>query len=203
MVRTVKKPEVRRLEIVRAARTLFLSRGYDQTAMQDVVDALGLAKGTVYYYFPSKEYLLEAVVEDLIDEATEKMQDLVDQAEGGALDKLEQLVKGGRMQDENADLLETIHLPGNSALHTRLLAVGILKQAPLFAAVIEQGCREGVFRTESPLETAEFMLTGVQFLTDMGIHPWKDGDLARRAGAFPSLLEQLLDAPRGSCSFLF
>lgn len=203
MVRTVKKPEVRRLEIVHAARGLFLARGYDQTSMQDVVDALGLAKGTVYYYFPSKEELLEAVVEDLIEEATEHMQALVDSSEGSALEKLELLVRGGRMQDDNADLLEHIHLSGNSGLHTRLLAVAILKQAPLYAGVIAQGCREGIFRTESPLEAAEFMLTGVQFLTDMGIHPWENEDLARRAKAFPKLLEQLLDAPRGSCSFLF
>jgi AcrR family transcriptional regulator len=203
MVRSVKKPEVRKLEIIRAARGLFLSRGYDQTSMQDVVDALGLAKGTVYYYFPSKEDLLEAMVADLIDETTDRMQVLVENAGGSALEKLELLVRSGRMQDENADLLAYIHRPGNNGMHARFLAVAVLKQAPLYAAVIEQGCREGLFHTESPLEAAEFMLTGVQFLTDMGIHPWEREDLARRAKAFPVLLEQWLDAPRGSCSFLF
>ncbi|MHC1782306.1 MAG: TetR/AcrR family transcriptional regulator [Anaerolineaceae bacterium] len=204
MVRIVKKPEVRKLEIVQAARDLFLTRDYDQVTMQDVVDALGLAKGTVYYYFPSKEDLLEAVVEHLIDEATAHMQTLVDNAGGAAaLKKLELLVRGGRMKEEHANLLETIHRPGSSGLHARLLAAAILKQAPLYAGVIEQGCREGIFHTESPLEAAEFMLTGVQFLTDMGIHPWSGEDLARRAKAFPALLESLLAAPRGSCNFLF
>ena len=49
MARTVKKPAERRKEIIDAARSLFQSKDYDQTTMQDVIEAVGIAKGTVYY----------------------------------------------------------------------------------------------------------------------------------------------------------
>jgi hypothetical protein len=63
-------------------------------------------------------------------------------------------------------------------------------------------CDEGVFKTRAPLECAEFMLSAIQFLTDMGIYPWTEEDLKRRIQAFPTLIEQLLQAPSGSFQFL-
>ncbi len=58
MVRTVKDPEVRKTEIIKSARRFFQTRDYDKTTMQDVMVELGIAKGTIYYYFKSKEELL-------------------------------------------------------------------------------------------------------------------------------------------------
>jgi hypothetical protein len=78
----------------------------------------------------------------------------------------------------------------------------LMRQAPLYAELIRQGCEEGLFQTEHPLECAEFILAGIQFLTDMGIHPWKQEDLIRRLLAFPPMIEALLNAPQGSFQFL-
>lgn len=202
MVRTVKKPEERRTEIIKAARYLFQTREYDKTTMQDVMNHLGVAKGTIYYYFTSKEELLEAVIEDMVAESVERMQQLVDGASGNALDKIRLLVAAGQLAEENQDMLQQIHQPGNLGLHTRLLAVALQKQAPLYAQLFEQGCAEGLFQTDTPLETAEFILTAVQFLTDTGIFPWPPEVLTRRAQALPALIEAQLKAPRGSFQFL-
>ena len=78
----------------------------------------------------------------------------------------------------------------------------LIKQAPLYAKLIRQGCEEGLFQTEAPLECAEFILSGIQFLTDRGIYPWTQEDLMRRIRAFPKLIEQQLKAPAGSFQFL-
>ena len=59
MARIVKKPEERRQEIIEAARELFQAKDYEKTTMRDVMDKLGIAKGTIYHYFRSKEDLLE------------------------------------------------------------------------------------------------------------------------------------------------
>jgi hypothetical protein len=90
----------------------------------------------------------------------------------------------------------------NVGMHTRLLAVAIERQARLYESLFRQGCEEGIFETEHPLECAEFILAGIQFLTDMGIYPWAQEDLMRRAMAFPALVEAQLKAPKGSFSFL-
>jgi len=202
MVRTVKKPEERRLDIVNAARRLFQSKGYAETTMQDVIDDLGIAKGTVYYYFKSKEELLEAVVDLITDESVTRMEQAVAEASGNALDKLRALITSGDVAEDNPNIMEELHRPGNMEMHTRSLAVALLKQAPLYAKLFEQGRAEGLFQSDTPLETAEFILAAVQFLTDRGIYPWTDETLIRRAMAIPSIIEAQLKAPPGSFQFL-
>lgn len=202
MKRTVKKPAERRAEIIEAARNLFQTKDYEKTTMQDVMAYLGIAKGTIYHYFTSKEALLEAVVEHVIDTSVGRMKERIGKTKGDALKKMRVLIETGNIAQENAGVLESLHKPGNEAMHTRLLAVAIRKQAPLYAEVIQQGYDEGVFHTQCPLESAEYMLTAVQFLTDRGIYPWTHNDIERRVAAFPKLIEQQLGAPEGSFRFL-
>lgn len=202
MPRVVKKAADRKAEIVSAARCLFQTQEYDHTSMQDIMDALDIAKGTIYHYFKSKEALLEAVVEDIVDTNIKQMEALLKNARGNALKKMELLVKGNNIAADNKDILDHLHKPGNAAMHTRLLAVTLLKLAPLYAEVIQQGCDEGIFKSETPLECAEFILSGAQFLTDMGIYAWAQEDLERRIRALPKLIERQLQAPSGSFQFL-
>lgn len=202
MVRVVKKAEVRRAEIVEAARFLFQTQEYEKVTMQEVMERLGIAKGTIYHHFQSKEELLEAVVENIVGEQIARMQQVVNEAEGSALDKLRLLVQTGRTAEGGEEILKTLHHSGNIAMHTRLLAVALIGQAPLYAELIRQGCEAGLFQTEHPLECAEYILSALQFLTDTGVYPWTQEQLIRRAMAFPHLIEAQLKAPQGSFQFL-
>lgn len=202
MVRTVKKPEERRAEIITAARDLFDTQGYEKTTMRHVMDRLGVAKGTIYHYFRSKEELLEVVVSETVDEIAVVLEQFVESENGNALETLQQLIAAGNVEDESAPILEALHDPANTGMHTRQLAETITKLAPIYANVMEQGVAEGVFKTQHPLEAAEMILTAVQFLTDMGIYPWTPEVLMRRALAFPALIEAQLQAPKGSFDFL-
>ena len=61
---TAKGSETRR-EIYEAALTLFRERGFDATTMQQVAERAGVAKGAAYYYFPSKEALIQSYYEEV------------------------------------------------------------------------------------------------------------------------------------------
>ena len=196
------KPVNRRDEILKVARNLFLTKDYDKTTMVDIMDALEIAKGTIYHYFRSKEALFVAVIEDIVEENIKHMGTLVKNSPKNALEKIQLLVNAGNISQENEKILEQLHKPANDAFHSRLLAATLMKQAPLYAEIIQQGCDEGIFKTEVPLECAEFILSAIQFLTDMGIYPWTEEDLKRRMQAFPTLIERLLQAPPGSFQFL-
>ena len=54
MARTVKEPDVRRNEILDVAQQFFYTKGYEQTSVHDIIDQIGIAKGTFYHYFGSK-----------------------------------------------------------------------------------------------------------------------------------------------------
>jgi|GEM_PF-2077122 len=72
----------RRDEIVRRALKVFARKGYDTTSMDDIADRARVAKGTLYYYFPSKEDLYQAVMvhslEGIFEELSESIRDITD-----------------------------------------------------------------------------------------------------------------------------
>lgn len=201
-MRTVKKPDVRRQEIIQAATELFLSQTYDETTTGHVMKALGIAKGTIYHYFTSKEHLMEAVVDELARGYVELREAELAEAQGDALARMAILFSKERRSEAEKSTTESLHKPGNVKLHTRLLAVLVLRLAPLVAELVEQGCAEGVFDTGHPLEAAELLLAGVQFLSDDGFYPWDDETLRRRAAATPALVERVLGAAPGSVTFV-
>jgi hypothetical protein len=106
------------------------------------------------------------------------------------------------LEEDHKPILDKLHRPGNAIMHTRQLGRHLTKLAPIYADVIKEGCLQGIFRTEHPLECAEFLLAGIQFLTDVGFYPWSKEEIARRMEAFPSLVEAQLGAPKGSFRFL-
>ncbi|MBM3183833.1 MAG: TetR/AcrR family transcriptional regulator, partial [Chlamydiae bacterium] len=111
MARIVKKPLQRRSEILEAARHLFQTRGYERTTLQDVMNRLGIAKGTIYHYFKSKEELLEVAVEEMVNRRLEKMEALIQNAKGNALKKMQVLIEMGKEATDQA-ALEELHRKG-------------------------------------------------------------------------------------------
>lgn len=200
MGRIVKKHFERKNEIIQTARNLIETEDYESMTLQDVMNQLKIAKGTIYHYFKSKEELLEAVVEMIVDEHLKTIETVIEKAQGNALERLEAIIQQSQKAN-SSPILQELHKKGNEALHLRLLAKALSNQAPLYAKLIEQGCTEGIFHTEHPLECAEFILSAIQFLTDVGIYPWKQEELIRRKQAIPRLIEQQLGATIGSFNF--
>jgi AcrR family transcriptional regulator len=64
-------------EVLRTARRLFAEHGYDGTSLQQIADAMGVTKANVYYYFRSKEALLQALLEPFLS----TLRELLDRAE--------------------------------------------------------------------------------------------------------------------------
>ncbi|MBA3956823.1 MAG: TetR/AcrR family transcriptional regulator [Parachlamydiaceae bacterium] len=190
----------RKAEIIKEARWLFHTKGYDSTTMQNIMERLDIAKGTIYHYFKSKEELFEAVIENIVEENLAEMEQLFLELKGNALEKIEALLLKGNLSSE--ELLNELHKPANAAMHLRILTAILRKQAPIYAALIAQGCKEGLFQVQYPLESVEMILFSIQFLTDIGIHPWSQEELFRRLQAYPNIIESLLKAPPGSFNFL-
>ena len=67
MARVVKEADVRREELLALALQLFVTVGYDRTSVEQITRAVGVAKGTFYHYFASKQDLLEQLVESYAD----------------------------------------------------------------------------------------------------------------------------------------
>ena len=61
-IRISKPPEERKQEIMDTAMVVFAEKGYEQTTMRDIAEAVGIVPGLCYRYFESKQVLFEAAV---------------------------------------------------------------------------------------------------------------------------------------------
>lgn len=64
-MRISKNPQVRKEEIIKIAEELFLAQGIEKTSIAQIARSVGVAKGLVYYYFNTKEEVLEGVIKDI------------------------------------------------------------------------------------------------------------------------------------------
>ena len=71
MAETLQRDEIIVKEIVDTARALFKKSGFKKTTMGDIARSLGKAKSSLYYYYPSKEDIFEAVIYAEMDELLE------------------------------------------------------------------------------------------------------------------------------------
>ena len=61
-MRIIKEADIRKNEILDAAGILFTEKGYDNTSVTDIMNAVGIAKGTLYHHYKSKEDILNALI---------------------------------------------------------------------------------------------------------------------------------------------
>ncbi|MGO4567024.1 TetR/AcrR family transcriptional regulator [Rhizobium sp. 2YAF20] len=63
---SLEKTAETRSKIINAALTVFIEKGYANTSVADIAGSAGIAKGTPYRYFPTKEQLFEGILEDVV-----------------------------------------------------------------------------------------------------------------------------------------
>lgn len=209
MARVVKEYDVRRAEILDVAQQLFYTKGYEQTSIQDILTAVGIAKGTFYHYFDSKQALLAGFTERMVEQIMQVIAPIVADPHLNACQKLEHLfAQAGHWKFEHkAVLLQVLgvyYQEENLRLRNSLLQLGAAHIVPIWAQIIEQGIAEGVFTKVSALETAEIIFRVMQSLSEtvamLILHPPENVSviLERKVIAYQEAIEHILGAPPGS-----
>ena len=75
-------------QILSAAMTCFLRKGYHRATMDDIVNESGLSKGTLYWYFKSKKELFLALIQTILEPIEQSWLTLIDDPSKSAVEKL-------------------------------------------------------------------------------------------------------------------
>ncbi|MGV9194001.1 TetR/AcrR family transcriptional regulator [Microbacterium sp. MC2] len=141
-------------EVTRAAVELFASQGYANTSVQQIVEAAGVTKGAMYHYFQSKDDLLFGIYDRLLSLQKRRLDEIV--AAGG--DSIEAVLRTACI-----DVIETsiAYLAEGTVYFRSAHMLSAPRQQEVtrrrreyhdtFAALLERGQREGVFRTDVPV----------------------------------------------------
>lgn len=187
----------RREEILRAAARRFARQGFLATSVAEIIDDAGIAKGTFYHHFASKDELMRAIIELRVAELVDRAEELA--AEPG-LAPLEQLlaILGSNAGGEPDELVAELERDGNELMHLRALDATIEVFTPVVARVLAAGRETGAFRLEDPEATAAAFLVVSAQLVDRDLLGWRrEGRLEHLHGLIAAA-ERLLGAEPGA-----
>ncbi|EHM93846.1 hypothetical protein HMPREF0975_01772 [Actinomyces sp. oral taxon 849 str. F0330] len=201
MTRTHRPAAQRREEILDAAHALFTTKGFQPTTMEDILKVVGIAKGTLYYHFPSKEQILRALVLRIVGQVEQRAREVADSS-APAVDKLVTIMAAMRVEAAQTELVEQFHAPGNAEFHLLSITAMIEHLTPVLADVVAQGVNEGIFTTDRPHDAVELLLSASGILLDHEIMEPSPDELARRRESLIWASETLLGARPGSLSAL-
>lgn len=211
MARVTKDHDVRRDELLDAAAVLFAERGYEGTTVSAIIERVGVAKGTFYHYFPSKEHLLDALVgrvsEGVVAAAREGLAvpGLCPVEKLNAFFAAATRHKRERMALMLA-LMEGLYRSGNEVLRQRILEDAVRRCRPVLGAIVAEGVARGDFDTGYPDEAADAImrLGGTlqeaiheRFGSDPAVLARHGDELERLVRFYGDAVERLLGAERG------
>ena len=151
MTRTVKDPETRRSELIDTAEELFLENGYEGTTVSEIVRNAGVAQGTFYHYFKSKDDVLSAITDRWIEEIRAGMEDIASRDGSDAIDKILGVFGFfSSLGKSRQRLVEYVHEERNAHLHIKFEKRVPRIIIPPFSQMIEEGVDEGFFDVRYP-----------------------------------------------------
>ena len=183
--------EARRVELVSAASIVFTEKGVGNVTISDIVKAAGVAQGTFYLYFDSKDDIVLAVAESLGDTMLEGIEQAVAVPDSPAVEKLlafRDVFGDSTLIADASELIEIVHRPGNRVIHDRLAEHLTPRLVTIVERIVEQGVDEGVFVVPDVHAAAWFVLGGLRSAELAGV------PLEQMPDALTSVIELALRA---------
>lgn len=197
-MRVVKEAIERRNEILDAAEELFVTKGYDKTSTNDILDRVGIARGTLYYHFKSKEEILNAMIERINDSLIAKAKMIAADTSVPVIDRLVMTIASLNVEtDIGHEIIGEVHKPQNALMHQKMQENLTSKMVPILLELAEEGVRQGLFSMKYPAETIEMLVLYSSIAFD-DYHEKDSSSMEKKITAFLYNTEKLLGAREGS-----
>lgn len=197
-MRIIKEADVRKNEILDAANELFNRKGFDGTSISDILEKVGIARGTLYYHFKSKEEIMDALIERYSATLLSAVKEVAENKSIPVFERLFKAIMAMNISKEDTKILEHMHKPQNALLHQKSHQAVLEGIPPILLEVVEDGIKEGLFETPYPYECIEMAITYTNMVFDNNSGNPSEEEMLRKMNAFLFNAERLLGAKTGS-----
>ena len=211
MTRIIKKYDERKREFLNTAQELFFTKGYEQTSVEAIIKKMRLSKGTFYYYFKSKEDLLEKLSYKMSKKILKEVKKIVEKNDLNAIDKLNKAYAVvGSVKLENIELLKVLlkafYNDRNLFFRHKMFMSSMEILAPEFSKIIRQGVNEKVFNTPFPDESARLIFEIAntfsgkvpQLIMDLDKNPENLNKVEKEYRVYENAIERIIGAEEGT-----
>jgi AcrR family transcriptional regulator len=211
MARISKEYDERLSEFLDTARQLFFEKGYEKTSVNEIIEKMGVAKGTFYHYFKTKEDLLDQLVNQFTQKSMLEAKKIIDKKDMNAIKKLHGFLVSIRDKKlENKELMKMLmrfmYKDENLLFRYKIFKISTEILTPIFSQIIKQGMEEGCFNTLDPWETAEIILMMsinmneiiARLLMEVEEKPENLDKIEKKIHIYENSIERILGASEGS-----
>lgn len=191
----MKKGERRKQELLKIAYRMFIEKGYENTSIDEIIAEAGIAKGTYYYYFESKEATLEAVIEMMIEEEVGRAKAVLETSLP-VPQKLASVIYSLRPAQDEQVIAKALDVTENIVMHEKVNRRIVEEAVPLLTEVVKEGISQGIFECTNIEERVRMLLIISQHIFDDGIFTDRDVEV------YIDVVEKTLGAKGGTMSFI-
>ncbi len=192
--------------ILDALEKLLTGRNLQTISVSEIAQTAGIGKGSIYYYFPSKEAIFEALVERNYEKPLETAKKLAGQIQISPFTRMAMIFQACR--SSSSAFLDRQQSPlqanpqENSLLHQKYMNHLITEVKPALTEIIRQGIQAGEIHFDYPAALAEIVLIVLTVKLDNSLVPSPVEDIEETLLGLISLLEKGTGNPVGSLNFL-
>ena len=191
--------------ILDALQELLENHKLQSISVSEIAETAGIGKGSIYYYFPSKDAILEALVERSYEKPLQTAKALAGRTEISPFIRMAMIFEACRNSSSEFIKSENNKNSGTqekSFLHQKYINHIITELKPVLAEIIRQGIKAGQICFSAPDALAEIVLIVLTVKMDNTLVPSSKEDIENTISALVSLLEKGTDNPPGSLNFL-
>ena len=191
--------------ILDALQELLENQKLQTISVSEIAETAGIGKGSIYYYFPSKDAILEALVERNYEKPLQTAKLPADRREISPFIRMAMIFEACRSSSPEFIMSEDTAKSGTqekSFLHQKYVNHIITELKPALAEIIRQGIQQGDIHFSDPDALAEIVLIVLTVKMDNTLVPSSKEEIEATIRALVSLLEKGTENPPGSLNFL-
>ena len=197
--------------ILDVLQELLENKDIKSISVSEIAQKAGMGKGSIYYYFPSKDAILDALIERNYQKALDTAQELTRLTDVSSFTRMAMLFQACRNSSTEFLKQGRAALPEDSVsdmspekeyIHQKYLKHLIAQLKPALTEIIRQGISAGEIHFEYPAALAEIALIVLAVKMDNTLFPSPPEEVEQTIVGLISLLEKGTENPPGSFNFL-
>lgn len=193
-------------KILDALQELLFDKDMVSISVSEIAQKAGIGKGSVYYYFPSKDAILEALIERNYEKPINTAKNLAKQTNVSPFTRMAmifQTCRNSSLAFLSYNTPSKLTSAQESALiHQKYLRHLIQELKPELTEIIKQGIEIGEIHFDRPAALAEIVLIVISVKLDNTLYPSGEKEIEDTILGLISLLEKGTENPEGSLNFL-
>lgn len=194
-------------QILDALQQLMTDKNIQNISVSDIAAQAGIGKGSIYYYFPSKEAILDALIQRNYEKPLQTAKNLADQTDIPPFTRMAMLFQACRSSaaaflKQSGEKNRTISIQESAYLHQKYLNYLISELKPNLGKIISQGIEAGEIHFDYPEALAEIVLIVLGVKLNNTFLSTTPEDCEYTIRGLISLLEQGTGVPEGTLNYL-